>query len=83
MVAPAYREMINYERITQYGTFSSASVCLSDGVLYQGGNGLKLYKAPINSNVKGGVYLSHAASVGFISVYYDKIGTPFFELLLL
>ena len=77
MVAPAYREMINYERITQYGTFSSASVCLSDGVLYQGGNGLKLYKAPINSNVKGGVYLSHAASVGFISVYYDKIGRRF------
>lgn len=77
MVAPAYREMINYQGITQYGSNASASVCLSDGVLYQGGHGLKLYKAPINNNVKGEVYLSQAASVGFISMYYDKIGRRF------
>lgn len=77
MVAPAYRGMIDYQRITRYESSSSASVCLSDGVLYQGGNGLKLYKALISNNVQGNVYLSKAAPVGFISVYYDKIGRRF------
>lgn len=77
MVAPAYREMINYQGITQYETFTSASICMSDGVLYQGGNGLKLYKARISENVSGEVYLSKATPVGFISMYYDRIGRRF------
>lgn len=77
MVAPAYREMINYQGITHYETFTSASICMSDGVLYQGGNGLKLYKAQLSKNVSGEVYLSKATPVGFISMYYDRIGRRF------
>lgn len=77
LVAPAYRNLINYQNISLLQGEQGYTVCLSDGVFYQGNNGLKLYKAPVADDVTGDMYLSRGAACAFTPIFYDKTGRRF------
>lgn len=77
MVAPVYRSSVDYQNISLLEGEQGYTVCLSDGVFYQGNNGLKLYKAPVADDVTGDVYLSCGAACSFTPIFYDKIGRRF------
>lgn len=77
MVAPAYRGMIDYQKISLLQGEQGYTVCLSDGVYYQGSNGFKLYKAKVAEEVTGDMYLSCGAACAFTPIFYDKIGRRF------
>lgn len=77
MVAPNYRDVIDYKHISLLEGNQGYTICLSNGVLYQGNSGLKLYKAPISADVTGEVFLSGAIACSATGVFYDKIGRRF------
>lgn len=77
LVAPAYRGVINYQDISLLQGEQGYTVCLSDGVFYQGSSGLKLYKALVADDVTGDMYLSCGAACAFTPIFYDKIGRRF------
>jgi hypothetical protein len=50
---------------------------VANGTLFQGGLGLKLYKAKINPLVTGPVNISHALRMGGLALMYDDAGRRF------
>lgn len=77
MVAPNYRGTIDYKNISLLEGNQGYTICLSNGVLYQGNSGFKLYKAPVSPDVTGDVYLTAAMPCSATGVFYDRIGRRF------
>lgn len=77
MVAPNYKGSFDYRNISLIEGNQGYTVCLSNGVLYQGNSGFKLYKAPISADVEGEVYLSAAMTCSATGIFYDRAGRRF------
>lgn len=56
----------------QFGT-----ICITDGTLFQGMNGFRLYKAKTDQLTPADVYLSHGVKLGYSSMFYDQLNRRF------
>ena len=56
---------------------SWGAICLTDNILYQSSNAMKLYKANVASEMGDNVKIKHATKSGFGSLLYDAGGHRF------
>lgn len=53
------------------------TICISDGVLYQGNQGCKLYKILTDDDVTGDIDITCGTMCGFTPVFFDQAGRRF------
>lgn len=78
MVAPTIRSTFDYQHVKMIDAGASwGAFCISDGVFYQIPIAMKIYKAPVASDLTGDMDVTLGAKVGFSTLLYDQAGHRF------